>query len=405
MSARACAEWGTGASRFGARAALLGLCLSVWAMSGAAADAERDGPGAAAQAPEVTSDRTEDTLELHETAGTEPEPDVPAQGAAEAEPGEAEERAPRGLFTRIVEWFRSERAPPDAEAQAADTTPAGEPVTHRHVLQAIHDLTAEVALLRRATSVTTAPPAAAPREGLAPVHVCAKALEVLEKTARVQRRLGMIPVEAGHLSGAAPQDLLRAVGDIVAELRRIKRQLVVEEAIEPAPPTAGAVTPTALYEALARASFLLDGLVGRPATLNDVRVRVAWVHREMDPIAARLDAALAAGPPPGAPSDRAPAEVAQQLLRATYKAITLQTALGMEASGVPDAALARADPAEALDAGNMLLAEVVRVRDHLGVAPAQHGEPGDEPPADVFTLALATVSHLDAMIRAARNAP
>ena len=398
-----------------ARAALLGLCLSVWTAPGAAADdtgsAGPAGPAQTAQAPtpETASDRTEDALELHETAGTEP--DVPAQGATGAEPGEAGERAPRGLLSRIVEWFRDERAPPPrAEAQAADTTPtdttpAGEPVTHGHVLQAIHDLTAEVALLRHATSVTTAPPAAAPREGLAPVHVCAKALEVLEKTARVQRRLGMIPVEAGHLSGAAPQDLLRAVGDIVAELRRIKRQLVVEEVIEPAPPTAGAVTPAALYEALARASFLLDGLVGRPATLNDVRVRVAWVHREMDPIAARLDAALAAGPPPGAPSDRAPAEVARQLLRATYKAITLQTALGMEASGVPDAALARADPAEALDAGNMLLAEVVRIRDHLGVAPAQRGEPGDEPPADVFTLALATVSYLDAMIRAARNAP
>ena len=400
-----------------ARAALLGLCLSLVTDAGRGGRCRERRPGPGLRRPHrrmrrrPTADRTEDALELHETAGPEPEPDVPAEGTAGAEPGEAGGARPAGAplaHRRVVPQTSGRRR--DAEAQAADTTPtdttpAGEPVTHGHVLQAIHDLTAEVALLRRATSVTTAPPAAAPREGLAPVHVCAKALEVLEKTARVQRRLGMIPVEAGHLSGAAPQDLLRAVGDIVAELRRIKRQLVVEEVIEPAPPTAGAVTPAALYEALARASFLLDGLVGRPATLNDVRVRVAWVHREMDPIAARLDAALAAGPPPGAPSDRAPAEVARQLLRATYKAITLQTALGMEASGVPDAALARADPAEALDAGNMLLAEVVRIRDHLGVAPAQRGEPGDEPPADVFTLALATVSYLDAMIRAARNAP
>ena len=144
--------------------------------------------------------------------------------------------------------------------------------------------------------------------------------------------------------------------------------------------------------------------MGRPATLNDVRVRVEWVHREMDSIAARLDAAPAVGPP-GASSNRAPGEVAQQLLRAAYKAITLQTALGMEASGVPDAALTRADPAEALDAGNILLAEVVRLRNHLGVAPAERTEPPDDPPADVFVLALGTVSRLDEMIRAAGYVP
>ena len=395
------------------QATLAGACLSLWMTWGAAAadavDPEASGAAHAAQgqAGDALSERLEEAVpaEPSETEAAPAPPAEPAPGAGD-EPHESGEGAGSGLFSRIVEWFRGDSAPPPAPPPADDAEAAGEPVTLGQVHQAMRDMIAEVEVLRAATGVSAAPREAEPREGLAPVHVYVKTLEVLEKTARVQRRLGMIPVETRRapLTATAPEDLHRAVRAIVGELHRIKRQLVVEEAIDPAP-VAGAATPSALYRELAHASYLLDGLVGRPATLNDVLARVVRVHDEMRPIAARLEATLGAEAR-ATTSPRAPREVAQQILRATFKAISLQSALGMEASDVPTMALAQAGAAEALDAANILLAEIVRIRAHLGVAPPEErGESAEEPEADVFAQALLAVAHLDAMIRAAGNAP
>ena len=261
---------------------------------------------------------------------------------------------------------------------------------------------AEIEILRRAMDVAGVVPEVERREGVAPVHVRVKTLEVLEKTARVQRRLGMIAVETGPslASGFGPEALYRAVRDVVSELRRVKRQLVVEEAIEPAS-IGGAKTPSVLYEDLARASFLLDALVGRPATLNDVRVRSAQAHATMRAIAVRLDAPLGTDAPLPA-SSRTPREVAQQLVRACYKAISLQIALGMQASSAPAGVLVQASEAEALEAANLLFGELLRVGAHLGVE-APDPEPDDAPPPEMFAQALHMVSDLDALIRAAAD--
>ena len=363
-----------------ARAALAGLCLVLAVVQGAAARAEAAGPGA--QSPQ------------------------------------AEARTGGGLLSRIVEWFRADDAAaapaPAAEADAAverEAVPA-QPATLGDVHAAVRDAIAEIALLRAATGVAPAPArarAAAPREDATPAHVFAMALEVLGKTARAQRRLGMIAADAGGspVAGFAPGDLHRAVGAIVAELRRIKRQLVVEAAIEPASADAAA-TPPALHAALAHASALLDGLVGRPPTLNDVRACVARIHDELRAVAAALDAALPPAPPAAAPAERSPREVAQQLLRAAYKAVGLQTALGMEASGVPAVALEEATPGDALAAATALLGEVLRIRAHLGAGPAppaaQTQPAGGGPPADVHAAARRAVTHLDAMMRVAGDA-
>ena len=396
------------------KAALVALCLSLAMAPGAAAAADPAASGAARPATEPAPEAaTGRAGERSASESAEPEPAHAVPPALAQAPGPdadetEEESAEGGLLSRIVEWLRSDGAEahprPAAEAEAAP-----ELVTLGDVHRAIRDMTAEIGLLRKARGVADPPREADPREDLAPVHVRVKLLEVFEKTARVQRRLGMIPAETGHasVSRSAPSDLHDAVGAVVGELRRIKRQLVVEAVIEPASSTR-ATTPSALYDELAHASSLLDALVGRPPTLNDALVRITRVHGEMRAIAARLgaalDTALDTETPPAAPA-RTPREVAQQLLRATYKAVSLQTALGMEASGVPAASLAHADGAVVLDAANLLLAELVRIRMHLGVeAPSPEREPPDGPPADAFTQALRAVSHLDAMIRAAADA-
>ena len=323
-----------------------------------------------------------------------------------------------GLLSRIVEWFRSDDAAaapaqaPEPAAPEATSAPDAEPATLGDVHAAVRDAIAEIALLRTATGVGAAPApreGAAPREDVTPAHVHARALEVLGKTARSARRLGMVAARTSRppVTGFAPGDLHRAARAIVGELRRIKRQLVVEAAIEPADADAGA-TPPSLDAELAHASALLDALVGRPPSLNDVMGCVARIHDELRAVAAALGAALPrdAPAPAAGQAERAPAEVAQQLLRAAYKAIALQTALGMEASGVPAVALEGATPADALDAATALLGEVLRIRAHLGAGPAppaaRSGEGG--PPGDAYAGARLAVAQLDAMMRAAGEA-
>ena len=322
-----------------------------------------------------------------------------------------------GLLSRIAEWFRSDDAAaapaqaPEPAAAAATSAPAAAPATLGDVHAAVRDAIAEIALLRTATGVGAAP---APREGAAaredvtPAHVHARALEVLGKTARSARRLGMVAAHTSRppVTGFAPGDLHRAVGAIVGELRRIKRQLVVETAIEPAGADAGA-TPPSLDAELAHASALLDALVGRPPSLNDVTGCIAQIHDELRAVAAGLGAALPSDAPAPAAAGGDAGDVAQQLLRAAYKAIALQTALGMEASGVPAVALEGATPADALDAATALLGEVLRIRAHLGAGPAppaaRPGE-GDGPPGDAYAGARLAVAQLDAMMRSAGDA-
>ena len=52
----------------------------------------------------------------------------------------------------------------------------------------------------------------------------------MEKTARVQRRLGMLPVAVGHIPVklVAQNDVYRGVATVIEELRRVKRQMVIK---------------------------------------------------------------------------------------------------------------------------------------------------------------------------------
>ena len=360
-----------------------------------AADTEAvqtDGPDAA-----VAADTEAVRAEKTDAAATE-----------DAEAVQTEEAGTGSLFSRIVEWFRGDGSETDSETDLQPPEKqeaAEETITLSHAYQATRDMIAEIEILRQATGVSAAPRETTPRDDRAPIHAYSKSLEVMEKTARVQRRLGMIPVEVGNIPvrRIAPDDLYRSVQDIIAELRRIKRQLVIEDQIRPASFTGG-TTPALLYRNLGDASFLMDGLVGRPTTSNDVYLHVLRVHDEMESIAAGLGVALESDPPV-VEGEKESKEVAQQMLRATYKVINLQSRLGMDASGVPNSTLERVTPAEVFDATNILLAEIVRIKTHLNVPlpRAERRESRNKQPKDVFAEVLLVIRNLDALTRAADN--
>ena len=252
-----------------------------------------------------------------------------------------------------------------AQAQSRDQ------ITPSHVYQAAQNLISEIHVLRDAMGIMDYPPEAEPQEDRAPIHVYAKTLEVLTKIGRAQRRLGMQPVKVGQIpvKEIVASDVLSSVDTLLWELHRTKAQLVIEDEITPAP-FEGGKTPSFVYKALGDASFLLDGLLGRPISPTDVYSNVVHIQEEMELIAAKLKVALELDPPVVEGRKR-PQDMAQQVLRATFKTINLETRLGMDASGVPNLTLVRVTPAEVYEATNVLLAEMVRIK-----AP-----PGYQPPA------------------------
>ena len=274
-----------------------------------------------------------------------------------------------------------------------------EKVTPSHVFRATLDLIGEIRILREELGADDYPPEAELQEDRAPVHVYAKTLEVMSKVSRVQRRLGMDAAEVGQIpiKEVEPRDVLGSVGTIVDELRKIKAQMVIEREVDPAP-FAGGKTPSVVYKNLADASFLLDGLAGRPLTPNDVFLNTVYILDELELVAAKLRAPLSLDVP-AVEGRKTPKDVAQQVLRASYKMVNLQTRLGMDASSVPNLTLVRVTPSEVYDATNMLLAEMTRIKHHLDInVPRENrSEPRNKAPTDVFGQVLLIIENLDNM--------
>ena len=278
-------------------------------------------------------------------------------------------------------------------------------VTPSHAFRATRDLIAEIEILRDELGVYDYPVEAEPQEDRAAVHVYAKSLEVLSKVSRVQRRYGVAQVEAGQIPAReiGSTDVLRSVNSILDEVRRIKTQMVIATEIEPAG-LEGGKTLSMVYKNLADASFLLDGLRGQPLTPTDVFASVVGILDEMELIAAKLRVVLQLDLPvvEGAKTS---GDVAQQVLRATYKVINLQMRLGMDASAVPTLTLVRVTPSEVYDATNMLMAEMSRIKVHLGInLPREiRPEPRNKRPEDVFAQIMLIIDNLDIMAEAAAS--
>ena len=292
--------------------------------------------------------------------------------------------------------FFSPRSAAASEADRRGATPS-------HVYRAVQDMIAEINILREELGVYDYPPMAELQEDRMPIHVYAKTLEVLSKVGRIQRRFGVPAGQVGQIpfKEVVPGDVLGNVEHIIEELRSIKAQMVINREIEPTT-LVGGKTPSLVYKSLADASFMLDGLRGRPLTPDDVFRNASYILDEMELIAAKLRVPLVLEPP-RIEESKTPTDVAQQVLRATYKVINLQTRLGMDASGVPTLTLVRVTPSEVYDATNMLLAEMARIKLHLDInVPRDNGpEPKGKQPRDVFQLVLVIIQNLDTMTKAA----
>ena len=315
-------------------------------------------------------------------------------------PATAEEHEGGGFISSILEWFRGEeKASPEPEKGPSDNA---EEISTTQVYQVATELLAEIKVLRRATRVTDAPPAADVTVYQTLTHAYTKGLEVQMKTARLQKRLGMIPIEiaSNPVKDITARDLHSNIVDTINELRRVKRQLVIDEEIQP-DSSGGSKSPSLIYQILANASFLMDGLLGRSTTFNDIYMRVLRVHDEMELISEKLEVTLKLEPPIVNVSKETK-DVAQQVLRASYKVIQLQRKLDMIVSGASTSTLERVTVADVYDATARLLAEMVRIKAHFNIQlpPATPRTSRNKQPTDVFAQVLLLIHNLDLMIEA-----
>ena len=285
----------------------------------------------------------------------------------------------------------------EAVAQGSEISPS-------HVYQMVSDLQSEIEILREAMGVTDYPIEAEPDEDRAPIHAYARTLEVRRKIAAAQKRLGMAAGRVGQIpvKSIVPKDVYGSVEAALMEVRRIKEQLVIEDEIDPTP-FEGGKTPSLVYQHLGDASFMMDGLVGHPTDVNDVFLNLTYLHGDMELVATKLKVALELDPPE-VKKRRRLKDVGQQILRGTFKLINLQTRLGMDASGVPQVILVRVTPANLFEAINVMDAEMVRIKAHLGVTLPREETSAvarNKKPQDVFALALLVIRNLDHLAKAA----
>ena len=323
--------------------------------------------------------------------------DVPLR--KQAEPGEpAPAVAPDAARPEAPET--GDAAPP-APAPAPPERLEGATLADVH--RAVEGLVADIETLREASGIHDAPPEAALLEDRAPVHVYVKTLEVWGKVVQAQRRselpagpVGRIPPEPVDVP-----DLLGAVEHVRAALATIVVHAGVEPGAVPAGAQATAPTPSALYRRLAHASGLLDAPAGGPLTSDDVHRHALAALDEVAAIAERLGVAFDPEPPP-AQAGKRPLDVAQQLLRALYKAVHLQARLHMDASRVPAMSLERASSPGNHDMLNQLRAELARIRWHLGIADAPPEQPAPAAGAGAaFAAVQRIVRTLDRLAEAA----
>ena len=310
----------------------------------------------------------------------------------------AAEEARPGFGGDAEEYQRRWKTSPGG-ATSRDATP-------NHLFRAVQDFIAEVNLLREELGVYDFPREGEPQENRAPVHLYAKTLELGHKVRRIQQRFGVAgaPVARMPATEIALDHVLDSMGLLLVELHKVKSRMEIDRNIEPVAPGFGK-TPAMVYKGLSDASFLLDGILGLSTTTNDVYRNATVVLAELELVARFLGVDLDLEPkrtakdrvvsPIEAP--RLVTEVVRQTLEANRKAIDLQGRLGMDPSGEPGLALVRVTLSEAYDLTSTLLAELSRLKFHLGVddVPDEGPEPTDKRLPDLLGLISLVAANLD----------
>ena len=274
-------------------------------------------------------------------------------------------------------------------------------VSPSHVFQKSELILEEIEILRTALAIDDEPYAPEFSAGKDPIHVYSKGLEVLEKVARAQRKMGITPIaKVGEipLKEIKAKDVLGLTENILNELHRIKKNLVLKDQAKKVEFVGGKL-PSDVYQNLWLASYMLDALT-KPLKPTDVYRNFQYIQDELQLIGAKLKVSLSLEAP-AVEGRKTPKNVAQQALLGLYKIVNLQTQLKMDSSGVPEITLVRIRPSDVYDITNMILAELVRIKVHLKIdLPRGQRKLGSKKtPSDAFSQALLVNDNVTTLLK------
>ncbi len=331
-------------------------------------------------------------------------------GWSPAVAAEEEEEREDGWLDQISEWFETSSTgtrPPKSVRNGEDSRSSSDGPTARSadpggVYGLVGDLIAEIALLREEVGVYGVPPESELQPERLPVHVYAKALEVLSKVNKIQSRFGVPAAQSGWIPSKEIDwgDVEQSVLQVLDELRKIKTRWNMDGEIESAI-VDEAIAPAQVYQRLSHASSLLDGLLGRPVTPDDVYLGYAGVLVDLELVASDLGVPLRLEVS-GVDGTKSWMDVARHVKLATLRIINLQTILGMDPSVMPKLTMVRVRSSEVFDYSNTLLAETARIRFRLGIdaLPEKPSNSEGKTAADVLRVVLGITEALDTITAA-----
>lgn len=277
---------------------------------------------------------------------------------------------------------------------------AQDEVSPSHVYQQAGRIIQEISLLRNARNVDDVVREPGVQVRKLPLHVYGKSLELLEKIARMQSDLGMEAVALGPvpLTEITPSDVFGLTVTVLQELRRIKRHLGVTNEIGEVE-FVGGKTPSDVYENVWRASYSMDAIVGAISP-GYVYRNTEYILDDLRQIKAGIGAA-SGFKAPDAEEGKTPKDVNIEGFKNLHRITRLERKLGMPAplrvSAFP---YGNIEPSDVYDTTNVILAELVRVKLHLGIRTEHSSRPvrEDIKPADVLTRMQLIGANLEAMV-------
>ncbi|MCG8426387.1 MAG: hypothetical protein MI754_03410 [Chromatiales bacterium] len=260
-----------------------------------------------------------------------------------------------------------------------------ETITPSHVYQASQQLINDIKLIREHSNVTTSAKVPGLQTHKLPLHAYTKSLEVRAKVGRLQKKHNLPAITAAEipLKKLTPGDVLESIEVLLAETDKIKQALNINQ-LAPSVPFEPGKTSSNVYENLWAASYLLDDLVG-PINPNLVFRNVQYALNEVAIIANKLNIALP-DKPPARQSDIKPKHPNIAGFKNLYRIARVERKLDIAPVRVSNFPEGKIAPADVYDTTNNILAELIRLKVHMG-ATAQRSSlpvPENKKPADVL---------------------
>ena len=231
-----------------------------------------------------------------------------------------------------------------------------------------------------------------------PAHVFGKCIEVMEKVARLQEKVGVpeSAIPSLPFGKVTPAQVYGCTETVISGLDTVKAKLGIADKIaEPAPP--GKKTPSHVYRNMWQLSYMLDPLVGQLSP-SEVFRNVKAMEEELALIAKNKSVSFTGSA--AAVSGKKPGDVLVNCFKGLTLLKKVQRKLDVQALKVPKVPSGDIKPSDVYDCTNMQLTELHFVKVKLGIHEprASIAEMSGKTPSDVFAEMDLYRAHLEQLL-------